>query len=477
MVHTHNIVDTDVNFIIDPITRSITTGSSKLYLTQHDHNSERYTFQIPRIIEGHDIYECDNIVIDYTNTDKKKTSTKRGAFLVTEIEADDDNVYFTWLVSREATQLVGYMTFSVAFRCYDREGNIVYEWGTDKFSRITILEKTRYDQVIVPQYPDILAQIKNEALIGAISSVNGITADEDRNVTIDIPDTLSDLVNDMGYITLSDVPKGFSGSWNDLTDKPDIPEKVSDLVNDAGFITAKDIPEGFSGNYNDLTNKPTIPSKVTQLTNDAGYITSKDIPKGFSGSYNDLTNKPTIPSKVTQLTNDAGFITLSDVPKGFSGNYNDLTNKPTIPTKVSQLTNDSGYITAKEVPAGFSGNYNDLTNKPTKLTQFTNDAGFITAKDLPEVPDVTPAKIGEVSLPASAWTGENHLFSQVVSIDGVTECSQVDLTPSIEQLVVFYEKDISFVTENEDGVVTVYAIGQKPTNDYVIQVTITEVVL
>ena len=85
------------------------------------------------------------------------------------------------------------------------------------------------------------------------------------------------------------------------------------------------------------------------------------------------------------------------------------------------------------------------------------------------------ASIGVVELLADKWVGSNNLHSQVVSIDGVTEHSQVDLTPSVEQLVVFYEKDLTFVTENEDGVVTVYAIGQKPTNDYVIQVTITEV--
>lgn len=88
------------------------------------------------------------------------------------------------------------------------------------------------------------------------------------------------------------------------------------------------------------------------------------------------------------------------------------------------------------------------------------------------------SRLANVSLPASAWitsTTLSSLHSQVVSIEGVTEYSQVDLTPSIEQLVAFYEKDLAFVTENEDGVVTVYAIGQKPTNDYVIQVTITEV--
>lgn len=87
------------------------------------------------------------------------------------------------------------------------------------------------------------------------------------------------------------------------------------------------------------------------------------------------------------------------------------------------------------------------------------------------------AMIGEVTLLASKWVGSEHLYSQVVNIDGVTENSQVDLTPSVEQLVVFYEKDLTFVTENEGGVVTVYAIGQKPTNDYVVQITVTEVIV
>jgi hypothetical protein len=85
------------------------------------------------------------------------------------------------------------------------------------------------------------------------------------------------------------------------------------------------------------------------------------------------------------------------------------------------------------------------------------------------------ARIGEVALIADNWTGEDNLYSQVVTIDGVTPNSQIDLTPSVEQLAVFYEKDLTFVTENENGVVTVYAIGEKPQNDYTIQVTITEV--
>ena len=87
------------------------------------------------------------------------------------------------------------------------------------------------------------------------------------------------------------------------------------------------------------------------------------------------------------------------------------------------------------------------------------------------------ATIGEVTLLASKWVGEASPYSQVVTLAGVTENSQVDLTPSVEQLAVFHNKDLVFVTENEGGVVTVYAIGDKPMNDYTIQVTITEVYL
>lgn len=86
------------------------------------------------------------------------------------------------------------------------------------------------------------------------------------------------------------------------------------------------------------------------------------------------------------------------------------------------------------------------------------------------------SRVGEITLLASKWNGSASPYSQVVSVAGVTKNSQVDLTPSVEQLSVFYHKDLAFVTENNNGVVTVYAIGQKPEHDYTIQVTMTEVV-
>lgn len=138
---------------------------------------------------------------------------------------------------------------------------------------------------------------------------------------------------------------------------------------------------------------------------------------------------------------------------------------PTVPAWAKAKTKPT--YTAAEVGAQPVGNY--LTRVPDGYAseEFVRRAIAEAAG--------SSATIGTVNLVATKWVGGDNLYSQVVSIDGVTENSQVDLTPSVEQLVIFYEKDLTFVTENEDGIVTVYAIGQRPTNDYTIQVTITEV--
>lgn len=83
--------------------------------------------------------------------------------------------------------------------------------------------------------------------------------------------------------------------------------------------------------------------------------------------------------------------------------------------------------------------------------------------------------VSEVELLAENWAGSTSPYSQVVEIRGATEYSQIDLKPTIDQLAIFHDKDLAFVAENMDGMITVYALGDKPQNDYTIQVSITEV--
>ena len=125
---------------------------------------------------------------------------------------------------------------------------------------------------------------------------------------------------------------------------------------------------------------------------------------------------------------------------------------------------------------GESGVYLGSGDMPADCNvQIDPNGDVITLEDLKRLLSYAPAKVTTITLPASAWTGSDNLHSQVVSIDGVTKYSKVDLLPSVEQLAIFHNKDVAFVTENENGVVTVYAIGDKPAMDYTMQVSITEV--
>lgn len=88
---------------------------------------------------------------------------------------------------------------------------------------------------------------------------------------------------------------------------------------------------------------------------------------------------------------------------------------------------------------------------------------------------ITSSKTSTISLSASNWTTATNVYSQVVTVAGATTNSKVDIYPTPEQLVELQNAGIALVAVNEDGVVTVYAINNKPTSDYDMQVTLTEV--
>ncbi len=117
----------------------------------------------------------------------------------------------------------------------------------------------------------------------------------------------------------------------------------------------------------------------------------------------------------------------------------------------------------------------DVYNIETIIDQALLEAKDVIIEEVLALVNQKSSYIAYIELQSSEWEGKSSPFSQSVSIDGITENSKVDLNPSVEQLTKFYEKDIAFVVENEDGVITVYAIGQKPAEDYTMQVTITEV--
>lgn len=71
----------------------------------------------------------------------------------------------------------------------------------------------------------------------------------------------------------------------------------------------------------------------------------------------------------------------------------------------------------------------------------------------------------------------DELYSQVVNINGIQPTSKVDLQPTVQQLLALQNEDAYLVAENAGGTVTVYAVGQKPKNDYIIQAAVTGIVI
>ncbi len=98
-----------------------------------------------------------------------------------------------------------------------------------------------------------------------------------------VPTNVSAFTNDANYITSADVPaiptnvSAFTNDAHYLTEYTE--QQVLSISNDTIYLTGGSfakLPAGFSGSYNDLTDRPdipTIPTEVSTFNNDAGYLT------------------------------------------------------------------------------------------------------------------------------------------------------------------------------------------------------------
>lgn len=207
-----------------------------------------------------------------------------------------------------------------------------------------------------------------------------------QEITNLIPTHLSTLNDDSTHRTITDAERtawnaksDFSGSFNDLTDKPIIDEALSVASTNAvqnkavaefadsmttaidEVLAEVDKKSDFSGSYNDLTNKPTIPTNNNQLTNGAGYQTetqvnnliktavAKVVTYGESLAFASLTGKNVAANAYLMYNITDEFTTTADFKEGAG-------KKCPAGTNVVVVPNGSGYVFdlfygAFEVPA------------------------------------------------------------------------------------------------------------------------------
>lgn len=168
MAHTHPVVDSDSRFVINSTTREISTTSDKLELIQGDHQSERITFEIPKIVEGHDMSLSDRIEVHYINIDRRTNATSRDVYIIDDAAVDGDNLTFSWLISGNATKYYGRLNFIILFECLDPDGNYTYKWNTEICKLLTIGEGISNTSAVIEDHSDILEKFKKEILEEAI---------------------------------------------------------------------------------------------------------------------------------------------------------------------------------------------------------------------------------------------------------------------------------------------------------------------
>lgn len=167
MGHTHAVYDTDTRFSINPITRVIKNESStKTGLIQHDHNSERFTFELPRTIEGHDMSLCNRVEVHYLNIDANTKKEHSGLYEVNDLRVspdDEELVQCSWLISENATHYKGKLNFLLRFSCVE-DGVVTYAWHTAIYSEFAVSEGIDAAGAFETEYVEIIERWKNSVM-------------------------------------------------------------------------------------------------------------------------------------------------------------------------------------------------------------------------------------------------------------------------------------------------------------------------
>lgn len=181
MAHAHIVSDSDNHFIIDPISRQISNNSKKTILIKTDHNSEQFTFELPRYVEGHDMSLSNKVEVHFLNINSKTRQTNPGIYNVVDFDVDaEDNtkVLGTWLVSREATKYPGSLNFVIRFSCLADDNVEYYSWNTAIYTGITIADTIENTETIVEDYVDIFRQwLDTLEMAGSTGDIYAISDD------------------------------------------------------------------------------------------------------------------------------------------------------------------------------------------------------------------------------------------------------------------------------------------------------------
>ena len=217
--HKHSVPDSDTYFLINPYTREIeNTAYNKTVLMRGDHNSERFTFEIPRYVDGHDMSLCNRVIVHFDNVGESVYDIYSDVAYTDDLRINPDNidtVICSWLIKREATQHVGILSFSLQYQCGEGE-EITYEWNTDSYDEIEIRKSKNNGEGAVIQYTNVLEEWRSR-LFGAGDSVMANITSEGANQVAAVKNesaTQQAAIELKGSETLATIPDDYTELYN-----------------------------------------------------------------------------------------------------------------------------------------------------------------------------------------------------------------------------------------------------------------------
>lgn len=237
MSHKKIIVDTDSHFLIDGTTRSIKQdGNAKIAVMQYDHNSERFSFTIPRYVDGHDMSECDRVEVHYKNTDTKTKEHIKDKYTVDDLNINPENeneVIFSWLIARSATKYNGTLEFSIRFLCFDGD-EVVYVWNTDRYTSIPIGDSCDCNGELPDHYDDNYESWKKEieSLLSSHKNNEDLEVSHIRQKWAAAIEILFEALSTSAENTKNTIsPGGFAVGYNNTVNKCSLAVGLQNIIN------------------------------------------------------------------------------------------------------------------------------------------------------------------------------------------------------------------------------------------------------
>jgi hypothetical protein len=219
-IHDHVVSDQDSYFVINPDTRIIENVSrADNVLMQYDHNSEKYTFELARYVDGHDMTLCNRVRVHFNNVDGATNEENADVAELYDLAIDpDDNskVLCSWTITRQATQLVGTLNFLVQYECIDDNGNSVYEWHTDIYTDVAVKKGRNNSEQAVIEYSNVLEQWYQRIFGAGKSVMADITAEGEKQVAAVTAEGVAqkEAVALKGEATLATIPDDYTKTYN-----------------------------------------------------------------------------------------------------------------------------------------------------------------------------------------------------------------------------------------------------------------------